>query len=187
VAGKGMPAALLMSGLQARVHVLFETGENLASQVGKLNRALAARFPIDRFVTFFIASLSPDSGRLVFCNAGHNPPILLHRDDSIEQLAASGPVLGISANFSFEEQTCRMSAGDLLALYSDGVTEACDPAMEEEFGEKRLLQILREHRDDEPAVIIEAVIKRIAEFTRNAPLADDVTLVIARRVNTYET
>jgi phosphoserine phosphatase RsbU/P len=182
VAGKGMPAALLMSGLQAKVQVLFETGENLATQVTKLNRALTSRFPPNRFVTFFVAAVSPESGHIAFCNAGHNPPILLGKNGAMTQLSASGPVLGISTNFSFEEGACEMSAGDILALYSDGVTEACDPVRQEEFGEDRLLQTLLQHRDKTPSTIIDAVMRQISEFTGNAPLADDVTLVVARRV-----
>jgi phosphoserine phosphatase RsbU/P len=181
VAGKGMPAALLMSGLQARVHVLFETGEDLATQVTKLNRALTARFPSNRFVTFFVAALSPESGHINYCNAGHNPPILVRKDGETEQLTASGPVLGISAKFRFEEGTCQMSVGDVLALYSDGVTEASDPTELEEFGEDRLLQTLRQHQEETPAAIIQAVIRQVSEFTGNAPLADDLTLVIAKR------
>ena len=183
VAGKGMPAALLMSGLQARVHVLFESGENLSTQVTKLNRALASRFPPNRFVTFFIAAVSPETGHVAFCNAGHNPPMLLHFNGGVEQLGASGPVLGISAKFCFEEDSCQMSTGDILTLYSDGVTEACNPMLEEEFGEERLIQTLRKHQQEPPSAIIDAVMRQISEFTGNAPLADDVTLVVARRLS----
>ena len=185
VAGKGMPAALLMSGLQARVHVLFETGENLAQQVTKLNKSLTKRFPSNRFVTFFVAALAPDSGCVTFCNAGHNPPVLLHADGSVEQLDATGPIIGISAAFAYGEQACQMGPGDLLALYSDGVTEACNPVEGEEFGEERLLQTLRDHAEKPAQKVIDAVIARIAEFTGNAPLADDVTLVVVRRLGFY--
>lgn len=182
VAGKGMPAALLMSGLQARVQVLFETGENLASHVSKLNRSLKKYFPRNRFVTFFIAALSPDSGRLDFCNAGHNPPMLLHGDNTLEHLIPTGPIIGVSTRFTYKELVAHMLPGDILALYSDGVTEACDAFHTEEFGEERLLQTLRDNREKPPAAIIDAIIKRIASFTGNAPLSDDLTLVILRRL-----
>lgn len=181
VAGKGMPAALLMSGLQARVHVLFETGEDLAVQVTKLNRSLARRFPSNRFVTFFVAALSPESGDLAFCNAGHNPPILFHAHGTEEQLNPTGAIIGVSAEFAYHELKCRMLPGDILVLYSDGVTEACEPLHEDEFGEERLRQAIRANWAEAPSAIIAAIVTEIAIFTRNAPPSDDLTLVVLKR------
>jgi serine phosphatase RsbU (regulator of sigma subunit) len=181
VAGKGMPAALLMSGLQARVHVLFETGGKLAELVATLNRSLTRRFPSNRFVTFCVAALTPDSGEIAYCNAGHNPPLLLRAGGTHEYLSPTGPIIGISAQFTYGEITCRMLPGDILALYSDGVTEACDPVHEEEFGEERLLRALISNSHSAPASIIDAIVGEIAAFTGNAPLSDDVTLVVLKR------
>lgn len=181
VAGKGMPAALLMSGLQARVHVLFDSGEDLAIQVAKLNRSLIKRFPSNRFVTFFVGALSAESGEIRFCNAGHNPPILLHADGTEEQLGATGPILGISAAFAYEERSVRMMRGDVLALYSDGVTEACEPTGDEEFGEERLIRTLRANCGRSAAAMVDATVNEIAQFAAHAPLADDLTLVILKR------
>ncbi len=181
VAGKGMPAALLMSSLQARVHVLFESSNDLAGHVRKLNQSLASRFPGNRFVTFFVAAFTPAAGELRFCNAGHNPPLLLHANGEAERLSATGSVLGISPSFDYDNGTSVMGEGDLLALYSDGVTEACHPVREEEFGEERLLQVLLAQRDTPAAAIIQSVVDEILQFTGNAPLSDDLTLVVIRR------
>src|SRR5258707_973421 len=133
VAGKGMPASLLMSSLQARVKVLFEEGDHLAEKITRLNKATTAHTPDNRFITFFMTVLDPATGELVFTNAGHNPPLLVRATGGFESLAGGGMILGILPMAQYVEVHTRMEHGDTLVLFSDGVTEAVNPS-DEDFG-----------------------------------------------------
>ena len=104
--------------------------------MARLNKSLAARCPGNRFITFFLGLLDPATGEMTYCNAGHNPPILVRKNGTTEQLAGGGMILGIFGAAEYENQTVTLQEGDLLALFSDGITEACQPALEEEFGEE---------------------------------------------------
>lgn len=182
VAGKGMPAALLMSNLQARSQVLFDDPTHLASLVGRLNRVLKAKVPENRFVTFFIGVIEPATGEMTYVNAGHNPPLLVHRSGWVERLEPTGMILGILPNSEYEEKTCRMDEGDVVVLFSDGITEASRPDTDEDFGEERLASILVETRGRAAKEVSLVIQQRLQAFTSGAPPADDLTLVIARRV-----
>ena len=180
VAGKGMPAALLVSSLQARVQVLFDEPDQLESRVTRLNRAIKTNCPDNRFITFFIGVLDPAAGCFTYCNAGHNEGIVIHSDGSAERLEATGLILGIMAGAAYAKQICQVGPGDLIVLFSDGVSEA-SRADGEDFGEERLVNLVREHRDETPQAIIETVIQQVTEFTNGAPPADDITIVVAKR------
>lgn len=180
VAGKGMPAALLMSSLQAKVHAIAETSSAPAEVVTRLNRSVAATCPDNRFVTFFFSRLNLRSGEMTYCNAGHNPPLLARSDGKVERLEGGGPVLGILPGLSYQERSCVMEAGDMLLLYSDGVTEAQSPSGEE-FGEERLEEILRESRRDGVEAVLSIVQAAVQSWTAGQPPSDDITLVAARR------
>jgi sigma-B regulation protein RsbU (phosphoserine phosphatase) len=182
VAGKGMPAALLMSSLQARVQVLFDDPTNLAALVTRLNRIIVANCPANRFISFFIGVLDPKTDEMTYVNAGHNPPLLVHRGGVVERLEGTGLLLGIVAAAKYEQRTCRLDQGDVVVLFSDGVTEACRPEVDEEFGEDRLAATLAELSCDSAQSIIESINQRVHEFTGGCPPADDITLVVARRV-----
>jgi sigma-B regulation protein RsbU (phosphoserine phosphatase) len=125
VAGKGLGAALLMSSLQARAHILFDGPEPFAAQFHRLNGSIAANCPDNCFITLFAGVLDPASGELLYCNAGHNPALLIHGDDEVESLGATGVPLGIARNAHYEQKSCVIRERDLLVLFSDGVTEAC--------------------------------------------------------------
>ncbi len=181
VAGKGMPAALLMSSLQARVQVLIEDPTELGALTARLNRLLAANCPSNRFITFFLGILDMVTGEMVYCNAGHNPPLVVRAGGHVDELAGGGPILGILPTVSYREHRCRIDPGDMIVLYSDGVTEAANAA-EEEFGEQRLARLLVGLRDEPARTVIEKVNRAIVEFTGGAPPADDLTLVVARRL-----
>ena len=181
VSGKGMGAALLMSSLQARVHVIFEDSELLAAQICRLNRSVAANCPGNCFITLFAAVLDPATGDLVYCNAGHNPPLLVRASDEVEMLPATGLPLGISRDAKYEQSSCHLEHGDVLVLFSDGVTEACAAETDNDFGEQRLVAVIQEKRSYPAASLIEAVNAELLSFTSGAPAADDITLVIARR------
>jgi sigma-B regulation protein RsbU (phosphoserine phosphatase) len=182
VAGKGMPAALLMSSLQARVQVLFDDPVDLAALVTRLNRIITSNCPSNRFISFFFGVMEPKTGVLTYVNAGHNPPLLVHRTGVVERLESTGLILGILAAAPYHQRTCTLEPGDVVVLFSDGVTEAVRPHVDEEFGEERLAQILADLRHLSAGSIIESINQQVYEFTGGAPPADDITLVIAKRL-----
>ncbi len=182
VAGKGMPAALLMSSLQARVQVLFDEPADLAKLVTRLNRIILSNCPSNRFISFFIGVLDPKTGELSYVNAGHNPPLVIRHDGAVEELAGTGLILGIMPSAQYEQRVCRLEPNDMVVMFSDGVTEACRQDVDEEFGEARLANTLAGARDGSAQSIIETVNRTLQEFTGGAPPADDITLVVAKRV-----
>jgi len=181
VSGKGMPASLMMMALHARVHVLAEDPGNLGDFMVRLNKATCAACPSNRFITFFFSVLDAASGKLRFANAGHNPPIVMRASGEAQMLEGGGPVLGIIPIAPYSEQNASLAPGDLLVLYSDGVTEASNLNYDE-FGEERFIRVLCENRARSAHEIVEAVTAALKEFTAGAPQADDITLVVARRV-----
>jgi len=181
VAGKGMPASLLMSSLQARVQVLFEDGENLAHKIERLNKSTCQNCPDNRFITFFMTVIDPASGELVYVNAGHNPPLVVRRTGGFEVLKGGGMILGILPMAKYQEARAKLEQGDVLVLFSDGVTEATDPGGQE-FGEERLAQIAESLRDRSASEMVDEIDKAVIGFYEGAPAADDITVVVARRV-----
>jgi sigma-B regulation protein RsbU (phosphoserine phosphatase) len=181
VSGKGMPASLLMMGLQARVQVLIEEPKSLADVMTRLNRITSANCPSNRFITLFFCILDGDTGDLTFCNAGHNPPIIVRANGSYEVLQGGGPVLGILPYIEYQEYHAQMDEGDGLVIYSDGVTEANNPAGDE-FEIEGLSAAVIPDRGESAGTIISRINKALLNYTKGAPPADDVTLIVARRV-----
>lgn len=181
VSGKGMPASLMMMGLQARVQVLAEEPVDLGAFMMRLNKATCVKCPSNRFITFFFCVLDAATGELRFANAGHNPPIIVRASGEARMLEGGGPVLGILSIALYQQNTERLEPGDMLVLYSDGVTEATNLDYEE-FDEARFIEVLKRHRTEPASAIVERVTKALAEFTGAAPQADDITLVVAKRV-----
>jgi serine phosphatase RsbU (regulator of sigma subunit) len=181
VSGKGMPASLMMMALHARVQVLAEDPGNLAAFMTRLNKATCAKCPSNRFITFFFCVLNTRTGELTFANAGHNPPIVIRASGAAEMLEDGGTVLGILPAAPYCEQRITLEKGDMLVLYSDGVTEAND-VDQNEYGEARFIEVLQQHRTGPASQIVEAVTKSLAEFAAGAPQADDITLVVAKVV-----
>jgi serine phosphatase RsbU (regulator of sigma subunit) len=181
VSGKGMPASLMMMALHARVQVLAEDPKDLGGFMARLNKATCAKCPSNRFITFFFCVFDAATGELRFANAGHNPPIVMRASGEAEMLEGGGPVLGILSIAPYGEEHTTVGMGDMLVLYSDGVTEATNQEFDE-FGEERFIEVLRRHRNDPAAAIVEAVTKALAEFAAGAPQADDITLVVAKRL-----
>ena len=181
VAGKGMPAALLMSSLQARVHVLFEDSDDLAKKIERLNKSTCGNCPDNRFITFFFGILDPATGELTYVSAGHNPPVLVRAKGGYELLPGSGLILGILPMAKYEESRATLEKGDVLVMFSDGVTEAPNPA-DEEYGEERLANLVAELSSKPSAEIVGAIHTSVAEFTEGAPPADDITVVVTRRL-----
>jgi serine phosphatase RsbU (regulator of sigma subunit) len=181
VSGKGMPASLMMMALQARVHVLAEDPGNLAHFMTRINKATCEKCPSNRFITFFFSVFNAVTGDLAYANAGHNPPIIVRANGEAEMLTGGGPVLGILSTASYSELYANLDHGDTLVLYSDGVTEANNAAYDE-FDEERFIEVLQAHRTLPAAQIVQAVIKAVTEFAAGAPQADDITLLVAKRL-----
>jgi serine phosphatase RsbU (regulator of sigma subunit) len=181
VSGKGMPASLMMMALHARVQVLAEDPGELSSFMSRLNKATCAQCPSNRFITFFFCVLDAGTGELAFANAGHNPPIVVRASGEAHMLEGGGPVLGILPVAPYRQERAHLGRGDMLVLYSDGVTEA-NNAEYDEFGEERFIEVLKLYRNEPATAIVDAVTKALTDFAAGAPQADDITLVVAKRL-----
>ena len=181
VSGKGTAAALLMSSLHAAVHAQADIHNSLVKTISAVNRYLVESIPPNRFVTLFYAELDPEKGSLSFLNAGHNPPLIVHAGGTMEQLAAGGLPLGIMPNADFREGRTRLHPGDVLVIYSDGVTEAVNPKGEE-FGPTRLYEVVARNIDSSAAGIRDRIEAALTKFCQGTPAADDITLVIVKRM-----
>jgi serine phosphatase RsbU (regulator of sigma subunit)/pSer/pThr/pTyr-binding forkhead associated (FHA) protein len=183
VSGKGMPASLLMMGLQARVQVMAEEPRDLANVMTRLNRFTSAKCPLGRFITLFFAIVDGESGAIACCNAGHNPPLLVRSGGTWSELKVPnwGPVIGIIPDFQYTAADSHLDPGDLLIMYSDGVTEAANTAGRD-FDVKGLAAAVVANRTRPAAEIVKAVTQSLADFTLGAAQYDDITLIVARRL-----
>jgi serine phosphatase RsbU (regulator of sigma subunit) len=179
VSGKGTGAALLMTVLRAAVRGHW-TEPSLADAVARINRTVCQNVPSSKYVTFFLAGLDPASGRLDFVNAGHNPPILVRKDGSVETLSDGGLVLGLFENIVYDGGRVEMRPGDTLVVYSDGVTETWDPDGEE-FGEEGLLPFVVRSRALGAEALQNAILREIEGFEAGARATDDRTIVVLKR------
>jgi phosphoserine phosphatase RsbU/P len=182
VSGKGLPAALLMSSLQARVQMLRETCPDPAAAVTVLNRNLAERCPAGKFITFFYALLDPATGSLTYSNAGHNYPLLLRADGSVEKLSGGGMILGLFPSLRYELRETKLGPGDMLAMYSDGVTEASNP-LGHEFGEEGLAEFLQSRRTEPCSSLVSGLIDYLRTWHGSSNFHDDFTIVLVKRAD----
>src|SRR6266516_609944 len=180
VSGKGTAAALLMSCLHAAVHAQAESHNTLVQTIGSVNRYLAENIPANRFITLFYAELEPKTGALAFLNAGHNPPLIVHAAGTMEQLAAGGLPLGIMPDADYRQGMTKLLYGDVLVIYSDGVSEAQSPSGVE-FGATRLYDVVSRNLDASAAGIRDRIESALTKFSQGTPAADDITLVIVKR------
>ena len=180
VSGKGTAAALLMSSLHAAIHAQTGSHDTLVETISAVNRYLADNIPSNRFVTLFYAELDPESGAVSFLNAGHNPPLIVHAAGTVEQLASGGLPLGINANADYREGRTTLQLGDVLVIYSDGVTEAASPSGEE-FGPTRLYEVVSRNVEASAAGIRDRIESALTKFSQGTQAADDITLVIVKR------
>jgi phosphoserine phosphatase RsbU/P len=180
VSGKGTAAALLMSSLHAAIHAQSASHDSLVDTISAVNRYLADNIPANRFVTLFYAELDPASGALAFLNAGHNPPLIVHSAGTVEQLASGGLPLGIKPDAEYREGRTQLQRGDVLVVYSDGVTEAVSPTGEE-FGATRLYEVVSRNINASASGIRDRIESSLTKFAQGTSAADDITLVIVKR------
>jgi phosphoserine phosphatase RsbU/P len=177
VAGKGVPAALLMSNLQAAVRAFAQEGAAPGAVCTSVNRLLCRNMASGRFVTFCYVRIDTTARRLTYANAGHNPPLLIRGNGSVDTLAPSGTVLGVFAESSYEQGDFTIAAGDRLILYTDGITEGRNPEGEE-FGEERLAETASRHRALPAEEMLAAMLTEVETFNAGV-YEDDATLIVA--------
>jgi serine phosphatase RsbU (regulator of sigma subunit) len=180
VSGKGTSAALLMSSLHAAMHAQTSAHQSIVETITAVNKYLAETIPLNRFVTLFCAELDPLTGMLTFINAGHNPPLIAHASGTMEQLAAGGIPLGISPDALFREGRTQLHPGDVLVIYSDGVSETQNQAGEE-FGAMRLYDVVARSLDSSAAGVRDKIESALTKFAQGTDSVDDLTLVIVKR------
>ncbi len=180
VMGKGMAAALLMANLQAnlRSQVAFALDEP-RRLLQSVNLLFCDNSPEGSFASLFFADYHDPTGGLRYVNCGHLCALLLRRDGTLDRLEATSTVLGLFRQWECTVGECRLEPDDLLALYTDGVTEAFDDAGEE-FGEQRLVDALRRHRDRSPEALVASLVEEVRSFSPHEQ-HDDLTLIVARR------
>jgi sigma-B regulation protein RsbU (phosphoserine phosphatase) len=176
VVGKGIPAALLMSNLQAAVRA-FATGAAQPAEVcHQVNRILCGHIAEGRFISFFYCLIDEDEGTLTYANAGHYPPILVRADGCVERLGVGGAVLGVFPDGTYEQGQVALLAGDRLVLYTDGITEAMNAA-DEEFGEERVLETVVSNRTCSAPALQARLAQAVADFS-DGRFHDDATLIV---------
>ncbi len=181
VAGKGMPAALLMALLQGSLRTLVSAGFRSEELMTKLNAHLCANIPSNRLITLVYSKPATETGQLRYVNAGHNPPFLLAAGHPPARLAATAIALGITTDAEFQSMALELDPGDRLVLYTDGITEAED-ASDREYGDARLGAWLQANREQPGRALIDGVIAEVLEHCGNAHPRDDMTLMCLERV-----
>src|SRR5579884_4305298 len=179
VSGKGIPAALLMASLQASLRSQAISGPgNLAALMSNMNRLIFEATPANRYATFFYAQYDPAAHRLRYVNAGHNPPMLFRNGD-VERLEEGGPVVGLFRPARYTEASVGAAPGDILVLFTDGISEAMNAA-DDEWGEERLVEAVKSCRTRPPAEMIDVIMAAADAFVAGAPQHDDMTLIVLK-------
>ncbi len=179
VVGKGVPAAILVSTLHSALHVLLDQMEVGPPLIERLNRHIFESSSANKFITMLLAALDTESGRLAYLNAGHNPGLLVRAEGDVEQLASAGLPLGLMAQGQFGIKTLEISRGDLVCIYSDGITE-CEAPDEEEYGLERLIDLLTEQREQPLAEILHRIDQAVTDYAQGQPQGDDQTVILLR-------
>jgi sigma-B regulation protein RsbU (phosphoserine phosphatase) len=178
VMGKGLPASMLMASLQSSLRILVPENDSPATVVNRLNTLFCHNIHLIRFITLFLGHFNPQTRVLSYCNAGHNPPLLVRRGEAT-WLKPTGAAIGLAESFDFNTGVVELSPEDILLLYTDGVTEAIN-TNEEQFGENRLEELVRDKAGLSPQNLIKEVRRQVSEFTGNKKYSDDLTLVAAK-------
>ena len=176
VSGKGAPAALLMSNLQASLHVLVNTGLDISEITKRVNNLIYRNTGYDKFITFFCGVLDLNNKTFTSVNGGHNPPYLFHKDGSFETFTEGGLILGMMPDIEYHCETKKLQSGDCIVMFTDGVSEAMD-ANSEEFEEKRIEQTVLDNYDNSAEGILQKLIDAVKEFSKGQPQSDDITIL----------
>jgi phosphoserine phosphatase RsbU/P len=178
VAGKGPPAALLSAMMQGMFAAQAASSDSPSQTISRVNLALYRRGIESRFVTLMYGALRPD-GRLTYCNAGHNPPLVIGTSGSVRRLDQGGPIVGLFETATFDEETVTLTDGDWLIVFSDGVSEAMS-ATGDEYGDDRIVKCVRANVSREPRQVLEALFADVRLFAKGAAQSDDITGMVLR-------
>jgi hypothetical protein len=181
VAGKSIPAAMLMATFQASLRTLSTSGVALAELVEGVNRyACSNSMGGVRFTTAFLAELDPLTGAIAYVNAGHNVPILRKSSGAVERLEAGGIPIGILAESHYQMGTTRLESGDWLVIFTDGVVEAVNSG-DEEYGEPELIRLVDRESRSTPAELLRSLMADLDRHVGNTPQHDDITCLLLKR------
>lgn len=180
VSGKGLPAALMVSTIHSALRLLLSQTEVGAALVHRLNRHIAESSAPNKFITLLLAALDPERSEITYVNAGHNPGLLVRPTGEVIELEAGGLPLGLFDNSPYQSRSVQLEPGDLVCIYSDGITEAVSPA-DEEFGLNRLVELLREAHERALSEIITKIDGVVTDFAAGQSQGDDQTVVLMRR------
>ncbi len=181
VSGKGIGAALMMSSLHAALHAQAQTMLRTAQIVTEINNYIFENSPENKFLTLFCAELDPTTGQLCYSNAGHNPPILVSIDGTYSLLESGGLPIGITDFITYEENFVIMKPGDVLVIYSDGLTDSVNE-YDQDFGEQRLIEVIHRYRNRTASQLRDRIDEAITQFTGQCPVIDDTTIMIIKRL-----
>ncbi len=183
VAGHGVSASLHMASIQALLRTLVPVNNSPAAVMGQMHKLFIHNIRFETFVTFFMGAFESSTKTLTFCNAGHQPPLVLHKNkskiESVEMLNPTGAAIGLVEESDYAEKTIELREGDILLLYTDGVTEALNPE-NQEFGRERLVRLSRQVNGTPVKEAIQIIRQGLEEFSKGKPLADDTTIVICK-------
>ena len=179
VSGKGIPASLLMSSLHAGLRNLITPGGDIRAMVGRLNNFIQANTNFDKFITFFYCEFNLVDSTLSYVNAGHNFPYLFRADGSVKRLETGGLLLGMMPNMPYDAETVPMAKGDVLLLFTDGVTEA-KSAEDEDFEEERLEDVVRPALQLPMKALLGLVVDAVRTHSAGMPQSDDITMMAVR-------
>ena len=175
VCGKGLPAAMMMANLQAAVKTCASRGMRPSDLCKAVNHVISENMASQGFISFFYGILEAGNWTLTYCNAGHNPPLLVRKGGGFEHLSEGGGVLGVMQSWEYAEESVRLCSGDRILLYTDGITESRNRAGEE-FGEERLLGRVVQSEETDAAALAKNVIGAATEFN-DGNFDDDLTVV----------
>lgn len=178
VSGKGVAAALLAAMAQGALQTQFAAGIPLTKAISSLNKALVQRSASNRFITLFCATLDPQ-GEFTYVNAGHNLPILVRTTGEIETLTTKSVLLGAFDFVEYKSRQTRLAPGDVVVVYTDGVTEAVNTA-NEMYGEERLEKLIKDNSYLSAEQIKQRILDEVLSFTRGLPQGDDITLIVLK-------
>jgi phosphoserine phosphatase RsbU/P len=178
VSGKGLPAALLMSNLQAAVKANEASHLAPGQLVTQVNRIISQNVTENKFITFFYGVVDTVSQRLTYTNAGHNAPLLMRRNNHARSLTEGGVLLGVLSDYQYSQATIELIPGDLLLLYTDGISEAAN-AEGEEFGAQSLWELGQNALGLDASTVLQRITQAVSEF-HHAPERDDRSMIVMK-------
>ena len=174
-----------MANLQAGLHGQAVGPSEIASVISRMNDLLVRSTDINMFASFFYGVLDRNLSTFTSTNAGHNPPLHFQGNGDYKKLTANGLIIGFLPNQKYKQHTSKIDPGDVLVLYTDGITEAVrdvsDADKDKYFEEERLVDVIKKNLDKSARDIQSAILKAISDFTAGAPQNDDITLVVIKR------